>query len=297
MNKKLLVLSLLSAPAIILFTSGTLNSYGQSGMTGSPGEYTCSVNGCHGAGSGGVANNTGPGSLVISTNPAFINNEYVPGTTYHVSVVVSESGRQLFGFSFEALDNSGSTNLNTDNTAGSIAITDATHTQKTMYNYFSGRTNVMHTKNGGFSQNAMSFNFDWVAPTSGTVNMYAVGLATDYNGTNSGGDNVYNKSFKLTANSGVGLSAIDVNNFSVQIFPNPVNDVLSLKLNLLSEKQLSVALYSLEGKLSKTLLNQKVPEGLINQSFSINDISQGVYLLKIVSADGEINHTQKIIVK
>ena len=296
-NKKLLIVSVLSAPTVILFTSGVLNSYGQLGMTGSPGEYTCSVNGCHGAGNGGLANNSGAGSLVISTSPAFTYNEYVPGTTYHVSVVISETGRQLFGFSFEALDNSGNTNLNTDNSVGTINITDATHTQKAMYNYFSGRTNVMHTKDGGFSQNSMSFNFDWVAPSSGTVNMYATALASNYDGTNSGADNVYSTALTLTAASGAGLSPLSGDEFSVQTFPNPVTDVLSLKFNLPSEEQIAVFMYSLEGKSFKTLLNQKIPSGLFTQSFSTEGLAPGVYLLKVTSGDGSLNHTKKIEVK
>src|ERR1035437_6964799 len=88
---------------------------GQASSTGSPGELgTCSRSGCHGAGNGGLADNAGPGSVTITSNPAMAGgNQYVAGQTYTMTVTVAETAKPRFGFACEILDNSGSTNTHT----------------------------------------------------------------------------------------------------------------------------------------------------------------------------------------
>ena len=131
-TKNLLLSSMIAIPAIAFLTSGTMDSNGKLSNAGAPGESTCSQSGCHGAGNGngttgGLADNAGPGSITLTSSPSITANQYVPNTTYHITIKVSETGKNLFGFSFEALDNSGNTNPAVNNAVGTVTITDATH--------------------------------------------------------------------------------------------------------------------------------------------------------------------------
>jgi hypothetical protein len=153
---------------------------GIEGVTGSPGETTCNTSGCHSQ----FTLNSGPGSIAIrSTVPA---TGYIPNATYTVTVTVAQSGVDLFGFGFEA--------LNTSNTnAGTLTITNSSTTRKATA--FNGRENITHTFSGGQSTDSMQFIFEWKAPATsiGNVTFYAAGNAANSNGSVSG-DYIYSTS-------------------------------------------------------------------------------------------------------
>ncbi len=304
-TKKLLILSMVAIPAIALLTSSTLDSNGKFINSGSPGENTCSASNCHGAGNGqlstgGLPDNGGPGSLTITSNPAFVSgNQYVPNTVYHMTINVSETGKSLFGFDFEALDNSGNTNPFTNNSVGTFSITDAAHTRKGQPAQIVngqpvfGRWNVTHQTNGGAFVNAASFNFDWKAPASGTVNLYASGNASNGDGLENAQDNVYTKTLQLTA-SGVGIASVKEDNLMLDVFPNPATDLIMLRLNLPKENNVSIRLFSLDGKLVKTFADKKAVPAMYMDSFSTEGLAKGMYVLSI--ATETLNKTKRIVI-
>jgi Secretion system C-terminal sorting domain/Reeler domain len=212
--KSMIVASLLCSAAILMSNAG-----GTGLSTTAPGEaHTCSQAGCHGSGngngsSGGLVDNAGPGSIVVTTSPTITSNQYVPGQLYHVTVTVAEAGKQIFGFSFEALDNSGNTDVHVDNTIGTLTITNA-NTTRFSQAYGTGRKNVTHKTNSGLAANTASFTFDWTAPASGIVNFYYSGVAGNNNGTDDSGDNTYTSSKQLTAASGGGAGTISLSSTS-----------------------------------------------------------------------------------
>ena len=307
--KKLLVSSLLVVPAMALLTSSTLdnggihsvmNAAGTSTSTGAPGEpHTCSQATCHGSGngtgtSGGLADNAGPGSITITSNPAFSSgNKYVPNTTYHMSITVSETGKAIFGFNAEILDLSAPTytSVQVDNTIGTLTITDPTHTQ-IKHGFGTGRSTVCHTLNGGLANNTTTFIFDWKAPASGTANIYTSAVAADNDGSPDAQDNVYTKYMLSLTPATTGIDAYN-EVFSFDTYPNPVQDKLTVAFTLPSEQSIMVQLVSLDGKVVKTLDNGMVI-GTYFQTYTTEDVAKGIYLLKINSSI--FNQTKKIVI-
>jgi hypothetical protein len=185
MYKKLL-LSFFPILAFVMLTSEQFSDDGRAGFTGSPGEDDCTN--CHNS----FAVNTGGGTISLQV-PGMTGNEYVPGQTYSLSVTVSRSANNLFGFGFEAL------NTLLDN-SGNLIITDVASTQiKTRVVNGITKRNVVHTLNGGASTGSKTFNFDWTAPTtgSGPVTFYFAGVAANGNGEDDN-DYVYKSSLTVT---------------------------------------------------------------------------------------------------
>ncbi|WP_430406255.1 choice-of-anchor V domain-containing protein [Fluviicola sp.] len=135
------------------------------GKTGAPGDATCTQ--CH---SGSVQSGSGF-NLVTLTSGGSPVTEYLPSTTYQVTVTMSTNNVKN---GFEIVP------LNPNNTmAGTLAITDATHT-KTITSL--GKTRVTH-KLAGTSLTSWSFNWTSPATNVGTVTFY---LATNETNSNAG---------------------------------------------------------------------------------------------------------------
>lgn len=273
---------------------------GQASSTGSPGEPgTCSRSGCHGAGNGGLADNAGPGSVTITPTPAFINgNQYVAGQTYTMTVTVSETGKPRFGFACEILDNSGNTNTHVNNTAGTISVLDHINT-RTWQAFATGRLAVTQDTNGGFSNNTASFIFAWTAPLSfspsyGTVNLYLCGNAADGNLIADGPDNIYTLNKQLTP-SVTGIQPTDGLFSSMQVYPVPATDKITLELNSKDESDMTADIFSLEGKLVKHLDNRKLNGSAFTKSYSLDGIEKGCYLLQV--GNGKEKVSKKIIIR
>ncbi len=263
------------------------NGAGQAAGTTAPGDpHTCSQSTCHGAGngnstSGGLADNAGPGNITITSNPVMVGNTYVPGTVYQMSITVNETGKAIFGFVAQMLDNSGNTDLHVNNTAGTITVTDAVNTH-TAASFGTGRKDITHSVNGGLSTNSATFKYSWTAPPTGTVNIYSSATACNHDGLASAADNVYTKHVVLTPTSATGIEEI-LNANSVNLYPNPSVDQFSLSFNVKADDNYSVAIYSLGGKLVKNFESMNSNSGIFNQSYDIQDISAGMYLVKISS--------------
>jgi hypothetical protein len=296
--KTLLLSSLVVIPTMAFLTSSTLDSSGKLGNSGAPGESTCSQSGCHGAGNGnstggGLPDNGGPGSITLTSNPVLIGNQYVPNTTYHMTITVSETGKSLFGFDFEALDNSGSTNTSVNNSVGVVTITDAIHTRKGQP-FGTGRLTVTHKPNGGAFANTASFNFDWTAPATGTVNLYYDGNASNGDGFSDAGDNVYAHTLKLTPAAATGIRNVNASNVSVETFPNPATDIFTVRFNLDRTQDVDIQLFSIDGKLIKNLTSKKMAAGVFTETFNTEGMAHGLYLLRI-NFEGK-NQTQRLLI-
>ncbi|MBI3520825.1 MAG: T9SS type A sorting domain-containing protein [Bacteroidetes bacterium] len=268
-------------------THRTENASGQAGGTTAPGDtHTCSQAGCHGAGNGngstgGLVDNAGPGNITITSNPAMVGNTYVPGTVYQMSITVNETGKTIFGFVAQMLDNSGNTDLHVNNTAGTVTVTDAVHTH-TMASFGTGRMDITHTTNGGLSTNSATFKYSWKAPTTGTVNVYTSATACNHDGFASAADNTYNKHIVLVPSTATGVEEL-LNANSVVLFPNPSSEQVALSFHVNTDEEYSVALYSLAGKLVKDFGKNTTSGGDFNQSYNIQDMASGIYLVKIAS--------------
>jgi len=283
-------------PAIIAITSitlafGTYKSHtthgegGQASSCGSPGELgTCSRSTCHGAGASpaGVADNAGPGSLNMTSNPVMTGNQYIPGTTYTMTVTVSQTGKKRFGFGCEILDNSGSTNGHVNNTAGTVVITDHINT-RTWQAYGTGRLSVTHDTSGGVAANTYSFNFNWIAPSAGfgTINVYLCGNAANRNLLADSGDYIYSQHIVWTEGSATSLPAINSTELNATVYPVPAHNQFTFTTTLPEESPFNATLYSIDGRIAKELDNRNATQGAFSRDYNVTGMTPGVYLLKV----------------
>jgi len=82
----------------------------------------------------------------------------------------------------------------------------------------------------------------------------------------------------------LGVNEVGINDKNIVIYPNPTSDYINIKTNLLLEK---VELFDALGKsMLKTKYVNKIP---------VNNLSKGIYILKIYSENKSIN--KKIIIE
>jgi uncharacterized protein (TIGR03437 family) len=189
MNGKTLKLVVLMSSIFLFVFFGfsehktTANSGGASpGLTGAPGEQTCTL--CHSGGPPG-------GVLTIEGLP----QGYTAGQQIVVTVRLNQAGRGSYGFQLTAIGN------NNGQSAGTIELTEPQRTQ--LKNSVAGpqRVYIEQTASGKAPSSGQGlWTFRWTAPATsvGPVTFYVAGLATD--GMNSTtGDSTY------TTNVSVGV--------------------------------------------------------------------------------------------
>ncbi len=150
--------------------------------TGAPGELTCAITACH----IGTPVNSGGGSLTITGLPA----NYTLNQEYDITITLSQTGRQRFGFQATVIDDTGKE-------AGTITVTDSARTQ-----LFPGtvggnlRRYMNHSSNGTSGSGQASWSFRWKAPATdvGRIRIFASGNAANNNGSADGGDLIYTTS-------------------------------------------------------------------------------------------------------
>lgn len=248
---------------------------GKASYSNAPGDFgTCTS--CHAGGAG-------PTTLSFSTTPALDpGNVYTPGTTYTISIQVTNSNFTKFGFDAVMLSGSTSTsgNSGTMTTAGA-GVKFLTGTQS--------RKNATHTTPKTGTGNAI-FTFVWVAPMSSTATViYASGNAVNGdNGTN--GDAVGTGVFNMVPSSATGVQENKLSVNELRIFPNPASGMINIDYYLNESKPISIELYSINGQKVFTLINEIQGAGYQERSLIIPaNITSGVYFLKVSSNDTQLS--------
>lgn len=263
--KKIYALSILVITGIAIVSfNGVLNSGGKAGSTGSPGEGTCGA--CHSGGSSSVA------GASISATPQFSNNQYVPGQIYTVNIIAMAVGFNAYGFGCEILNAANNNNIGTmQNPGAGVQLLNAPN----------GRTNATQTapKTGM----PVVFSFEWVAPSSGTANIYACVNAVNGNGGTSG-DFVMTTSVSLTPANTSAIKELTNNGIQLNIYPVPFNDELNVKIHL--EKSLNdvkAVIYDFHGKkvFESGSFNLSVGENKLK--FDLTELEGNIFTLKLES--------------
>jgi len=185
------------------------------GVSGVPGETTCSA--CH-SGSGATGN-------VAVTFPN--GQTYIPGVTQHLVVTISDTAAKRWGFQLTARLTS-----NTRTQAGTFAPTDGNTqlvcTQAAFQTEIYGSTcsssyplqYIEHTLTGTRpnTKGPVTFAFDWTPPATvaGSINIYVAANGANNDG-NVGGDHIYTNHYTLTqsANNTPAITSV-VNGASFQ---------------------------------------------------------------------------------
>ncbi|WP_341902491.1 choice-of-anchor V domain-containing protein [Fluviicola taffensis] len=230
------------------------------GKTGAPGDATCTQ--CH---SGSVQSGSGF-NLVTLTSGGSPVTEYLPSTTYQVTVTMSTNNVKN---GFEIVP------LNPNNTmAGTLAITDATHT-KTITSL--GKTRVTH-KLAGTSLTSWSFNWTSPATNVGTVTFY---LATNETNSNAGstGDVIRTSQHPFGSQAGIQEAA---NKIETSIGYQASTNSLNIQLDSKVDGSVFVNVVDLSGKSVFTEDLGTVSSG--ESAFSVRldkELNSGIYMVNV----------------
>ena len=74
------------------------------------------------------------------------------------------------------------------------------------------------------------------------------------------------------------------NNFQLSIFPNPVSETLSVSYYLPQNSDVTFDIYNMLGAKVKTIVFEKQTQGKHESPLDFDNLSNGVYFLKITSA-------------
>lgn len=270
--KKTIVIASAGLLSLALMSFGILSDNGIAGKTGSPGETgACNQSGCH----TGNPLNDAAGSMSISA-PTLTGFQYTLGQTYSISLTVSRTGVNLFGFAFEALSSTGAN-------AGTLNITDAvTTTAKSLTVLGNSRKSMVHKLNGGATANTHTFTFSWTAPATniGNVTFYYAGNAANGN-TLTSGDFIYTGSQVVTP-APVGIHENPESNFNLSVFPNPTSESATISYSLDEQSTVEAKLISITGKVVASFFSEEQIQGTHEQKLSLDpSISKGIYLVAL----------------
>ena len=268
-------------------SGGRATSQGQ-GNTGAPGDEmvgpnlrTCQT--CHNAGNF----QTSLDLSITDSGGNSVAGSYNPGEIYNVKLTINATpmptGNGGFGFQIVSLDaakgdNGPSINSWAEN-AGNVQVAVASA---------NGRQYAEHD---GISA-SNEFEMQWTAPSagSGNVTFYFCGNTVNGDGDETTGDNAVCGDLELTEGTA------STNNLEkkvlVNIFPNPVDDVIHLKINSQTKGVYKIILYDQAGKkvLSRKL---EIPSGEQLTFIKVADLPSGIY--NLIMTDGTDNISKKVI--
>ena len=255
--------------------------------SGAPGEVSCT--GCH---SGSANSGSGNINYLIGNGA----NTYSPNELFAIVFSMDEEDVNQFGFQTVALKASNNSNT------GTFSLTDEENTRLI---YGSGRTYVGHTVCGADVDppGSIQWSFNWQAPGSdvGNINFHLSSLATNHSHS-TGGDNTYTQVVTLSYNDVIlgvldsGGSAHIVDDFQlITAYPNPFNSTTTLNFVLPFDSNVSIKVYTLQGKEAATIVNRRLNTGYHSLVWNASNQSSGLYIVKMVP--GNFNTQNLIIIK
>lgn len=280
MKKPITFLSLVTI--LILVTSAVVQkqSTGIAGYTGSPGEAYCTD--CHGGGSSASS------GITITAVPSFINDEYVPSTTYTITVSAQADGFSKYGFACEILDDNNSS-VGTMQTIAGAGVK--------FLNAGNGRRNAVHST--AKSAATANFSFRWVAPDegSGNVTFYASANAVNGNGQTTGDFPITPVSMSIFEGAPPLIDGINENSIfvsQVSVYPNPITGFATLSYSLQKSGEVAIELIEMNGKLVKQLFKEKQQPDEHSKILDLQTIPAGIYFIKVSFNNQKI--AQKMVV-
>lgn len=249
----------------------TTSSGAPAGRTGSPGDggLTCSAVGCHGA-------TPQPGSNLFFVGVPTAG--YNPGQTYLVQVNFSGLGNKGFQLSPQSPNGT---------LLGQLINTNSTGTQGTQTVGVGGKYITHRLAQSGATG---SWSFQWRAPAAGT------GPVTFYGAFVNGKDSGL-RTEQVTIQENPAASVNEAGKLrQFKMYPNPVNDRLTLTYTLDRIEKVIIKVYDITGREAMQLLNETQDAGEHQMSYDLKpQLNPGVYFVS-VDAGGK-RFSQKLLVK
>ncbi|MEL7222533.1 MAG: choice-of-anchor V domain-containing protein, partial [Bacteroidota bacterium] len=196
---------------------------------------------------------------------------YTPGTTYTMRVTVNaDAGAAVYGFQAVAL-------LDSEAQAGDF--TPGTGTQVTT---LSGLDYIEQSE----ASQANVFELEWTAPanSSGDVSFYAAGMAGNGNGSSGGDGSVFLTNPVVLGDGMVATQELPALATDLTVYPNPVENVLNVRLELAETTMASVRVYNQMGQQLQEY-NESLNQGENQLLYDVSDLPTGQYVLEISNGE------------
>ena len=249
-NTKLNI-AILSVLAVVFMSNRGGSPGGRSGSTSDNGA-TCSTNGgCHNSSSAPAPQD------MISTNVP--SNGYAPGSSYDITINVSDGGTSVWGFEMMAEDENGSP--------------VGTFSNNSQVNSLNSGLRATHkfASSSSSSSGEQTWVANWTAPESGTgsVTLYVSAMAANGNGNNRG-DKVFIDTISITENTSVNIAELE--NFQINLYPNPATQKIVITGYENTSSNIKVI----------NSMGETVISGLFKNALNISELASGTYYLKII---------------
>lgn len=256
---------------------GTVQGTDRTGSPLSP--ATCAASGCH------TSNSFSPTiAATLLKDDTLAVTEYEPGEQYKLQLVTTAgSGNPLrYGFQTVALKDS------LANTSAGTFGTPPTGFKKVT---LSGRVYIEHSS----PRTKDTLTIAWTAPAagSGKVRFYASGIAANGNGSSTGDGTASLGNNPLIVNELIVAGVRSTPLFSsFEVLPNPVTDLLTLRMVNDQSKACQILIADGNGRILGKQ-NATIPAGESIQQFDFSSFQTGIYLVSIT--DGRRYSTTKAI--
>jgi hypothetical protein len=144
-----------------------------------------------------------------------------------------------------------------------------------------------------FGQQIRTINFPFLLSSSGNImqneefgldwSLGEIAIETIGNDSHLLTQGFHQPSFSLTSSYASKIADIDI-----LVYPNPTNRNLNVKLSLDAYDTLKLSLLDVSGKL---LLNREYHGQVFNESLALENLSAGVYFLKIYTSSLKVHQT------
>jgi hypothetical protein len=242
-------MAILSVLALVFMSNRGGSPGGRSGSTTDNGA-TCSTNGgCHNSSSAPASQD------MISTNVP--SNGYAPGSSYDITINISDEGTSVWGFEMMAEDKNG--------------LPVGAFSNNSQVNSLNSGLRATHKFASSSSSDAQTWIANWTAPASGTgsVTFYVSAMAANGNGNNRG-DRVFIDTISITENTSANIAELE--NFQINLYPNPATQKIVITGYENTSSNIKVI-----NSMGKTVMS-----GLFKNALNISELASGTYYLKII---------------
>lgn len=243
---------ILSVLAVFFMSSRGGSPGGRSGSTTDNGA-TCSTNGgCH-------TSSSAPSSQeMLSTDVP--ESGYAPGSSYDITVSVSDEGTSVWGFEMMAEDKNGSP--------------VGTFSNNTQVNTLNSGLRATHKFASSSASNSQTWVANWTAPSKGigAVTFYVSTMAANGNGNNRG-EKIYIDTISIAENKSANIA--DLENLNINLYPNPSIKILTI--DGYTNVHSNIKVINSKGKAMIT-----TP---FTNSLDVSALASGIYYLKIIEND------------